>query len=82
LPPIKSIKSLPFNKPIPIENAEVKRTRFGDKVMITCKDFVAFLPERFNSLSKTALEHVAQGDFKFVKLRSDGDNYTLKSYQE
>jgi len=50
--------------------------------MITCKDFVVFLPERFNSLSKTALEHVAQGDFKSVKLGGDGDNYTLKFYQE
>jgi len=78
LPPIKSIKSLPFNKPTPIENAEVKKTRFGDKVMITCKAFVVFLPERFNSL----FAHVAQGDFKFVKLRGDGDNYTLKFYQE
>jgi len=44
LPSIKSIKSLPFNKPIPTENAEVKRTRFGDKVMLTCEDFVVFLP--------------------------------------
>jgi len=50
--------------------------------MLTCEDFVVFLPERFNSLSKAALEHVAQGDFKFEKLRGDGDNYILKFYQE
>jgi len=82
LPSIKNIKSLPFNKPIPIENVEVKRTRFGDKVMLTCEGFAVFLPDRFNSLSRTALEHVALGDFKFVKLRGDGDNFTLKFYQE
>jgi len=50
LPPIKSVKALPFNTPIPIQNAEAKRTRFGEKTMLTWEDFVVFLSERFSSL--------------------------------
>jgi len=80
LPPIKSVKPLPFNTPTSIENAEVKRTRFGDKLMLTCEDFVVFLPENFSSLSKLAVEE--KGNFKFVKKRTAGDNYTLNYYQE
>jgi len=73
----KSVKALPFNTPIPIHNAEVKRTRFGDKIMLTSEEFVVFLPERFSTLQSKAVEHIATGGYKLVKLKSEGDNYTL-----
>jgi len=82
LPPIKSVKTLPFNTPIPIQNAEVKRTRFGDKIMLTCEEFVVFLPERFSTLQPKAVEHIATWGYKLVKLKSEGDNYTLNFCNE
>jgi len=77
LPPIKSV-----NTPIPIQNDEVKRTRFGDKIMLTCEEFVVFLPERFSTLQPKAFEHIATGGYKLVKLKSEGDNYTLNFCNE
>jgi len=82
LPPIKSVKALPFYTPIPIQNAEVKRARFGEKILLTCKDFVVFLPERFSSLPPKAVEHIASGGYKLIKHQSEGDNYTINLYIE
>jgi len=50
--------------------------------MLTCEDFVVFLPERFSPLSKVAVEHISKGNFKFVNQRTAGDNYALNFYQE
>jgi len=80
--PIKSVKALSFNTPIPIQNAEVKRTRSGDKIMLTCEEFVVFLPERFSTLQPKAVEHIATGGYKLVKLKSEGDYYTLNFCNE
>jgi len=82
LPPIESVKALPFDTPIVIQNAEVKRTRFGDKIMLTFEDFVVFLPERFSTLTSKAVEHMATEGYKLVKLKSEGDNYILNFCNE
>jgi len=50
--------------------------------MLTCEDFVVFLPERFSSLPPKAVKHIATGGYKLIKRQSEGDNYTLNFYNE
>lgn len=75
---IKSIKDLEAEKPFEIMKTVRKNTVYGEKIMIECKDFVVFLPDRYNNLSDEDVNLFNVGKYKFIKEFDGPDNYSLR----
>lgn len=50
--PTRAVRTLPIGEAVPIRGVKRVTTRFGQRLLVTCQDYVVFLPERYTTISE------------------------------
>lgn len=66
--PTRPLRELPIGQAIAIAGVKRVTTRFGKRLLVTCPDYVVFLPDRYASVSDSTVAACNAGGFSLVYL--------------
>lgn len=76
--PTRPVRALPIGENIPIRSVKRVTTRFGQRLLVTCPEFVVFLPERYAGISEATEAACNAGGLALVYLGEINGNNQLR----